>query len=66
MEVRISPHLEPGKAVLVKSWTGLDALFCRHESELLLLVAGATWHPDGGHCPTWTDSECSCMLGGEA
>ena len=66
MEVRIFPYLEPGKAMLVKSDAGWsDILFFRTESEWLLSMSGATWHVNG-HCPTWTDDECRCMLGGEA
>lgn len=66
VEVRFSPYLEPGTAVLVGNGPR-DIVFFRHTAELLLHLSGAKWHVNKGHCPTWDDTtECRCMLGGEA
>lgn len=52
----------PGHATLL----GRD-IIVRHESELLLAWAGASWHPFGDTCPTATnEDDCRCMLGEEA
>lgn len=54
----VSPHILPGH---VFQWG--DRLIVRHLSEILPALAGATWHVNG-HCPTWTDYECRCMVEG--
>lgn len=56
--------LRPGTAFVLRDSFGFYRLF-RHPSEHYLHASRAKWHPEGGHCPRWTD-ECRCMLGGEA
>lgn len=38
-------------------------IWVRHLSEFHLWLSGASWHPAGDRCPTWTDAaECRCMV----
>jgi hypothetical protein len=58
--VRETPFIRPG---MVAS-RGRD-VYVRHLSEFFLGLAGATWHPEPGNCPTWDDAtECRCMTEG--
>ena len=67
IHVVFNEHMLPGyMAMVLPEGGGRERLVCRHVSELLLLMSGATWHTHG-HCPTWDGAtECRCMLGGEA
>lgn len=65
--VVVSPYSIAGRMFLFQPSPFAEAqLLVRHMSEYFLWRSGATWHPDGDRCPTWTNSECRCMLGGDA
>lgn len=64
--VEFNPWVPSGSGVVMSDAMRGFVVIYRHPSEWALHMASATWHPDGARCQTWTDSECRCMLGGEA
>ena len=56
--IDVAPNMIPG--VMVR-WN--NAIVVRHMTEFMLFLAGAKWHPNG-HCPTWIDGDCRCMVDG--
>lgn len=58
LTIEVAPYMLPGVLMVLG-----NHIYTRHMSELLVAMSGATWHPNSGACPTWTDDgECRCMV----
>lgn len=63
--VRFNTFVESGTLHVTYAEAGVPVVWVRHPAEWTIHLAGASWHPNGERCPTWTE-ECRRMLGGEA